>query len=192
MKGTRDRLTEAAAQAFNTTGFHGTDTNRIARAAGYAPQTFYRHFTDKMDIFIAVYEGWQASEREALAKASRGGAAPSAMARILIEYHARWKVFRRSLRLLAVEDDKARAARTASRERQLVDLMRLPGNAGRNRADLFAALLRVERLCDAAADGEFADQGIAESIMIASIAAAVAETRPGGSHSDRAGKPRAQ
>lgn len=180
MKGTRDRLAEAAAQAFNTVGFHGTDTNRIARAAGYAPQTFYRHFADKMDIFVAVYEVWQTSEREALANASKGRAALSAMARILISHHGEWKVFRRSLRLLAVEDSKARAARTLSRERQLADLMSLPGNAGRNRANLFAALLKVERLCDAAADGEFADQGITEPAVVALIAGAIAEARSGG------------
>ena len=56
---TRERLVEAAADAFNAHGFHGTDTNKIARAAGFAPQTFYRHFEDKLAIFIAVYEAWR-------------------------------------------------------------------------------------------------------------------------------------
>lgn len=180
MKGTRDRVLEAAAQAFNTAGFHGTDTNRIARAAGYAPQTFYRHFADKMDIFIAVYEAWQESERRALAGAAKAKADPAALARILVSHHVEWRIFRRSLRLLAVEDNTARAARTASRDRQLADLSRLPENAGRSRAELFAALLSVERLCDAAADREFADQGISDDVAIALVASALTNARSAG------------
>jgi AcrR family transcriptional regulator len=52
---TRERLVQAAAAEFREQGFAGTDTNRIARRAGFAPQTFYRWFTDKTEIFIAVY-----------------------------------------------------------------------------------------------------------------------------------------
>src|SRR4051812_9867208 len=48
----REALLEAARAEFDESGFEGTDTNRIARRAGYAPQTFYRHFTDKTAIFI--------------------------------------------------------------------------------------------------------------------------------------------
>ena len=55
-------LLGAAEAEFNATGFHGTDSNRIARRAGYAPQTFYRHFTDKTDAFVAVYERWWKAE----------------------------------------------------------------------------------------------------------------------------------
>ncbi|MGG6497807.1 UNVERIFIED_CONTAM: TetR/AcrR family transcriptional regulator, partial [Bacteroidetes bacterium 56_B9] len=47
----RRALVEAAAQIFNTVGYFGTDTNRIAKAAGYTPGTFYTHFPDKRAIF---------------------------------------------------------------------------------------------------------------------------------------------
>jgi AcrR family transcriptional regulator len=43
---TSNDLIAAAAAEFNEFGFSGTDTNRIARRAGYAPQTFYRWFKD--------------------------------------------------------------------------------------------------------------------------------------------------
>ena len=39
------------------------------RRAGYAPQTFYRHFTDKVDILLAVYADWVAEERKAVMEA---------------------------------------------------------------------------------------------------------------------------
>ena len=62
---TRTRLLNAATEEFNEKGFAGTDTNQIARQAGFAPQTFYRWFDDKTQIFIAAYRGWEDIEREA-------------------------------------------------------------------------------------------------------------------------------
>src|SRR5258707_8342773 len=59
---TRRALIEAAARIFNSTGYHGTDSNRIAREAGYAPGTFYVHFPDKLAIFLEVYETWVSGE----------------------------------------------------------------------------------------------------------------------------------
>jgi AcrR family transcriptional regulator len=52
----RRALLKAAAKIFNSEGYFATDSNRIARAAGYAPGTFYTHFADKRAIFLAVYE----------------------------------------------------------------------------------------------------------------------------------------
>ena len=43
-------------------GFHGTDSNHIAREAGYSTGVFYKHFADKRDIFLAAYETWVVSE----------------------------------------------------------------------------------------------------------------------------------
>ncbi|HEX6865652.1 MAG TPA: TetR/AcrR family transcriptional regulator [Caulobacteraceae bacterium] len=170
---TREALIKAAAAAFNAHGFHGTDTNKIARSAGFAPQTFYRHFTDKLAIFIAVYEAWQASEREAVRAAARDADPDVAIARTSVAHHRDWRGFRRSLRLLALEEPRIRAARAESRERQLADLAKAPGNRGRSKAELTAALLKVERICDALADDEFADIGIsveeAEALAVEAI-----------------------
>ena len=66
---TRSKLVEAAGRLFNSVGYFGTDSNRIAREAGYAPGTFYVHFADKREIFLEVYRGWVSSEWQAIAAA---------------------------------------------------------------------------------------------------------------------------
>jgi AcrR family transcriptional regulator len=176
-KPTRQKLIEAAAEAFNAAGFFGTDTNRIARAAGFAPQTFYRHFPDKLAVFIAVYDDWRASERQAVRAAARSADPDLAIAQASLDHHVRWSGFRRSLRLLALDEDRVRAARTASRREQLADLAKAPGNRGREAAELAAALLKVERVCDAAADGELADLGLSETQTLGLVIGAIREAR---------------
>src|ERR1700761_8551817 len=61
---TSARLIEAAAREFAECGFEGTDTNKIARRAGFAPQTLYRWFDDKTAIFLAVYSKWVREQLE--------------------------------------------------------------------------------------------------------------------------------
>src|SRR5271163_4022886 len=85
---TKMQLLDAAEREFNTHGFDGTDTNRIARAAGYAPQTFYRHFEDKRAVFLAVYERWWKGESAALAEVSDDGPPGGEdAARIALAFH---------------------------------------------------------------------------------------------------------
>lgn len=151
------RLVAAAAEAFNTLGFDGTDTNRIARSAGFAPQTFYRWFTDKTDIFIRVYEDWQRQEAAAMRALIADAADDSELVRACVAHHAAYLMFRRSLRRLAIEDPRVRAARAESRLRQIEKMTRM--TPGLDRADLAARLLQIERLADALAEGEFADMG---------------------------------
>ncbi|MDQ0462499.1 AcrR family transcriptional regulator [Caulobacter ginsengisoli] len=176
-KPTRQKLIEAAAQAFNAGGYFGTDTNRIARAAGFAPQTFYRHFEDKLAVFIAVYDDWRESERLAVRAAARAPDPDLAIAQASLDHHVRWTGFRRSLRLLALEEPRVRDARTLSRRQQLGDLAKAPGNRGREPADLAAALLKVERVCDAAADGELADLGLGEAAILGLVIDAIRGAR---------------
>jgi AcrR family transcriptional regulator len=176
---TRSLLLAAAAAEFNSRGFNGTDTNRIARAAGFAPQTFYRHYADKTEIFIRVYERWQEDERKTIATALRAGQASAgqalAVAAALIAGHSEWARFRRSLRLLAVEDDRVRAARAASRRAQLEALS--DRQASSPWVTRVAALLTVERLCDAAADTETDDLGIDRAAWTALVAEAIGRLR---------------
>jgi AcrR family transcriptional regulator len=167
-EGTARHLLDAAEIEFNTRGFHGTDTNRIARAAGYAPQTFYRHYDDKIAIFLAVYDRWWRSEGRAIAKIIAARGSFEDIADTVICFHTRWRIFRRSLRHLAVEDSRVRAARAAARLEQLHSL-----KAKRAPAQLAAALLALERLCDAVAEGEFADLGISRAEARKMVAQAV-------------------
>src|SRR4051794_8884139 len=65
---TRARLLATAAQTFNEVGYDGTDSNKLARLAGYSPGTFYRHFPDKRAIFLAAYSAFLRVEWEALSQ----------------------------------------------------------------------------------------------------------------------------
>ena len=50
---TRDRLLTAARKLFVELGYHGTRPQDIAREADVAAGTFYTHFTDKREAFLA-------------------------------------------------------------------------------------------------------------------------------------------
>ena len=171
---TRARLLAAAQKEFNTKGYFGTDTNRIARRAGFSPQTFYRHFADKIAIFLAVYDGWWREESAALGEVLatphlRSHARQAAL--VVIDFHTRWRIFRRSLRYLAIEEPRVRAARAAARLAQ-IERQRA---AGRSQAHLIAALLTAERLCDAYADGELVDLRLSPAAALGLIVNCMAE-----------------
>jgi AcrR family transcriptional regulator len=175
---TRARLVDAAEAEFNAHGFDGTDTNRIARRAGFAPQTFYRHFAGKTAVFIAVYERWWKDEMAALGRAlERKSAKQNAQraARIVMEFHMRWRGFRRSLRHLTLEDPDVRAARITARFAQMARLRAMPEARPRSDAELVGVLLTVERLCDAAAEGELSDLGLSPRAATELVARAMSD-----------------
>jgi AcrR family transcriptional regulator len=170
------QLLNAAEREFNTRGFDGTDTNRIARAAGYAPQTFYRHFDDKRAAFLAVYDRWWKDESAALeAPAQEQPANVEAAARVALAFHTKWRGFRRALRHLAIVDAKVRSARTKARRAQIARIRAFTGDDARSDHDLIAALLKAERLADAAADGELADLGLSTAAAKTLVTTAIAE-----------------
>ncbi|HEY2070124.1 MAG TPA: helix-turn-helix domain-containing protein [Rhizomicrobium sp.] len=165
-------LLDAAEGEFNAHGFGGTDSNRIARRAGYAPQTFYRHFADKTAIFLAVYERWWKSESGALGELMRVRRPDLAkVADAMIAFHVKWKGFRRSLRHLATEDARVRAARSTARKAQIEAVRPFVAKAGDG--EILAALLIFERLCDAVAEGEYGDAGLPKSAGRAAVLAAI-------------------
>ncbi len=51
---TRRRIVEAAERVMREQGLARTTTKEIARAAGYAEGTLYRHFANKEELFLAV------------------------------------------------------------------------------------------------------------------------------------------
>lgn len=59
-QGTRERLLEAARELFTTTGYHPTTTPILARRAGVAEGTIYRHFPSKRALLNAAYQEVQA------------------------------------------------------------------------------------------------------------------------------------
>jgi len=121
---TRDSLVSTAVRVFNEVGYWGTDSNALARAAGYSPGTFYRHFPDKRAIFVAAYDEWAREEHAALLarleKArSAGGDIGGALVEHMIEHHRRWCLFRACLRVLSASDPEISKAVRAQRRRYL-------------------------------------------------------------------------
>ena len=173
---TRDRLIAAAAAVFNRGGYHGTDSNRLARAAGYAPATFYKHFPDKRTILLAAYEAWVTTEWQAIESALRVTSSPAKRAERIVDlvlaHHRRWKGLRASLRALVATDAVARGFHRTQRRRQLEWLASLRSPAGPDshaRVDDAILLFTLERTLDAVADGETVALGLGVTPVLARL-----------------------
>ena len=86
---TRERIIDGAASLFNKFGYHGTDSNCIAKAAGDATGTFYKHFQDKREVFLAVYDRWLTAEWKAIDEELSRGRTPHETARRIVETRRR-------------------------------------------------------------------------------------------------------
>jgi AcrR family transcriptional regulator len=178
---TRKNLIAAATRLFNGVGYFETDSNRIAREAGYAPGTFYLHFADKLDIFLEVYRSWIDLEWQAIAAAVSPGASRrlegARIAKIVLQHHRDWRVFRRSLRALTATDERVHEARTKQRQRQIGQAAELLRSRGirQTSARIYGSLLLFEILCDAVADGDTATLGINERDIVAQLTADIGE-----------------
>jgi len=180
--GTRERLIAAAAEVLNRDGYFGTDSNAIARAAGYSPATFYKHFEDKRAILLAAYQRWVAAEWQHISTVVGGlrtpGASPAAVARELtawiLAHHRRWRLLRAGLLGLVGADPVVREFYLAQRRRQLEWLgeMRGAGRQGDREADALL-LFTFERVGDAVAGGETEalglDAGRLEALLVARL-----------------------
>jgi AcrR family transcriptional regulator len=179
---TAQLLVDAAAAEFALHGYAGTDSNKIARAAGFAPQTFYRWFRDKNEVFVAVYRAWEEAERSQLERLLEQGASARKLAEAVIAHHREHLQFRRSLRQLAVQDDLVRRARAESRLRQVEHIRRWC--AGRRSgvpkaSEVAVVLLQMERLADAIAEGEFRDLELGDAAARNALARLIDGLREG-------------
>ena len=167
---TRAKLIGAAAKEFNQHGYFATDSNKIARRAGFAPQTFYRWFRDKTEIFVAVYRLWEEQERDMLSKLIAARAPAGELVDAAVAHHRTHRVFRRSLRTLSYDEPEVREARAQSRLRQIENLKQWIKPVRRTTAELAAILLQMERLSDALAEDEFGDLGVDEKAAKTALA----------------------
>lgn len=170
---TRSRLVAAAAQLFNRAGFYGTDSNRIAQAAGYSTGVFYKHFKDKREIFLAAYEQWSLAEwKEVTAILARGGSdreIARELVLMFIEFHTRWRGLLASLRQLVFTDATVRRFHRRQRKRQLdwmADLRAQRRASSRRREQDIVYLYTTERTFDAIAQGELSDLGLNRNLVI--------------------------
>ena len=173
--GTGEKLIQAAVREFKAHGYSGTDTNRIAARAGFAPQTFYRHFKDKLEIFVAIYRRWEDEEAAVVGALVGKDAGTLALADAIVAHHRAYRLFRRSLRQLAVENAVVRAARAQSRLRQIENTIRLAGTGAKE--TVAPVLFQIERLADAIVEGEIADLGLSDSVAREALAVLLSELR---------------
>jgi len=75
---TRQRLIRAALELFTTRGYHDTTTAQIAKKAGIAEGTIYRHFASKQQLLNELYRAaqrWAARVVQEAARNPQGGTA---------------------------------------------------------------------------------------------------------------------
>src|SRR5215471_10560526 len=173
---TRGRLLSAAADLFNREGFYGTDSNEIAKAAGYSTGVFYKHFKDKREIFLAAYEQWSIAEWEQVAAVLASGGSERELARRLvlmfIEVHTEWRGLLASLRQLVFTDRTVRRFHRRQRKRQLEWIAALRAQRRRRprrREEDLVYLWTTERTFDAIAQGEVRDLGLDRTLVIAAM-----------------------
>jgi AcrR family transcriptional regulator len=173
---THGRLVAAAARLFNRVGYHGTDSNRIAEEAGYATGTFYKHFKNKREVFLAAYETWVASEWKAIESELSAHADTRVIAERLVnlsvEFHGKWRGLRASLLELVFSDGKVRRFYRAQRRKQLDTMAALRGRIAvrpRRREDDAIHLYTTERTFDAIAQGEIQALGLSRELVIQAL-----------------------
>jgi AcrR family transcriptional regulator len=183
---TRERLVAAAAELFNRCGYHGTNSNQIAHEAGYATGTFYKHFKDKREVFLAAYERWATSEWETIQIELAAGGTIGQIARRLVdlavEYHTKWRGLRAALLELVRVDPQVRRFYQAERRNQ-IELMRklraARGGRTRTREDDAIHLYVCERTYDAIAWGEPEVLGLDRDKIVSAMVRGVIEVLGG-------------
>lgn len=174
---TRTKLTRAAAAEFVEHGFSGTDTNRIARRAGFAPQTFYRWFKDKVHVFIQVYQAWEDAETVLLESLLTHPGPSAHAAEACVESYRSFLLFRRNLRQLVIDNAEVRAARAASRWRQVRHVRRWNPALAVDDEQIAAWLIQLDLLCLALADGEWSDMGLQGGRALHTLAGVIEQMR---------------
>ena len=87
-KRTRDRLVRAALELFTTQGYHGSTTPQIAKRAGIAEGTIYRHFASKEHLFNEIYRAGVRTLDRAAAESDPSLPCRDRLLDIATEWHA--------------------------------------------------------------------------------------------------------
>lgn len=119
---TRQRLARAALELFTTRGYHPTTTPLIAKKAGVAEGTIYRHFTTKQHLLNEVFRGAARWAQQTVTEVAAGAGTPqerlAAVARALVDATSRDPSVVRILLLVPygdLLDERSRAAERAFR-----------------------------------------------------------------------------
>jgi len=84
---TRQRLIKAALELFTTRGYHDTTTAQIAKKAGIAEGTIYRHFASKQQLVNELYRAAQRWAAQVVQERARDPEARTARAQLTAVAH---------------------------------------------------------------------------------------------------------
>jgi AcrR family transcriptional regulator len=84
---TRQRLIRTALELFTTRGYHDTTTAQIAKKAGIAEGTIYRHFASKQQLFNELYRAAQRWATKIVQETARHPGAGPARAQLTAVAH---------------------------------------------------------------------------------------------------------
>jgi len=85
---TRQRLIRAALELFTTRGYHDTTTAQIAKKAGIAEGTIYRHFASKQHLVNELYRAAQRWATRVVQETARKPEAGTARVQLMAVAHA--------------------------------------------------------------------------------------------------------
>ena len=117
----RTRILEAVGRAVAQKGYAAATIDDIVRGAGVSKKTFYEHFSDKEDCFLAAYE---AAADELFARVREAQAAPGSWlerTRAGISAYLRWLAAEPALARVFLIEVAAAGPRAAERREALRD-----------------------------------------------------------------------
>lgn len=179
---TRARIVEAASDLFSHKGANQVSIASLMAQLGMTTGGFYKHFASKEGLVAETYRlAFDRASSRWLANAERQRAEGESMKASLLRYYLRRNPQRRCP-MIAFAEDASRApeddaTRTAYRDgaeelfkrfTDASDTEQTPGDSGHNAKLLFAAMVGVRRLEEAAGDVEWVKE-IREAVLEAAI-----------------------
>lgn len=73
---TRERILQEAARLFRQRGFHGVGIEDIGATVGMSSTALYRHFTSKLDLYVALLQRVVGFSEQLLREVREGGGTP--------------------------------------------------------------------------------------------------------------------
>jgi AcrR family transcriptional regulator len=164
---TREQLIASGMTLFNNPGYFFTDSNQIARHAGFAPGTFYQHFKNKAELFLEVKAIWFDGIKTIIRTGVEQQKTPEGLAEFLtaqlIPQFETWAGLRNSMRALTATEEAAREYR----RKNMADMIevcnvvrRTLGKEPRPKVEALTLIMLLERTADALSGGEFEALGV--------------------------------
>lgn len=158
-------------------GFAGTDTNRIARRAGFAPQTFYRWFGDKKAILTSVLDVWLEAERDTWRAVMHDTTLPlDVLVDACIDNMRPFLTFRQHLRSVLLNDASLSDQHAQSRS-QLINELAGDNSSSERLATMASLFCQADALMEVLARGDINDMGLSDAPGRADLARLLLQLR---------------